>query len=68
MGSDILVVVEELRLTWKANGALNANCIALIPKCSNIETLNDFQPIFLCNIAYKIRLQDYCKNNETGAF
>ena len=33
---------------------LNETLISLIPKCQNLETLNNYRPINLCNLVYKI--------------
>lgn len=33
---------------------MNATCISLIPKIKNSETMNDFWPISLCNVLYKV--------------
>lgn len=35
-------------------GALNSTFLALIPKGGNQKSLNDVQPILLCNLVYKI--------------
>lgn len=54
MGLDILAMVEETRLKGEVAGALNATFATLIPKISNPLTFQDFRPISLCNLAYKI--------------
>ena len=36
------------------NPPLNATFLALIPKYDNPNSLNEFQPISLCNITYKV--------------
>jgi len=54
MGSDLLVVVEESRLTNRVYGSLNATFVALILKESKPVSFNDFRHIALCNFAYKV--------------
>jgi len=54
MGSDLLVVVEESRLTSRVSGSLNATSVALILKESKPISFNDFRPIALCNFSYKV--------------
>jgi hypothetical protein len=54
MGSDLLVVVEESRLTGRVSGSLNATFVALVPKESKPVSFNDFRPIALCNFVYKV--------------
>ena len=33
---------------------LNRTLITLIPKCTNLESLGNYQPICLCNLIYKV--------------
>ena len=51
---ELLFVVEEPRIQGHVARSLNANFIALIPKCDKPKTFNDFKPISLCNLVYKI--------------
>jgi hypothetical protein len=54
IGQDILSLVEETRLTRQMPLSLNSTFISLIPKKDNLDTLDDFGPISLCNCIYKI--------------
>ena len=54
MGNDLLNVVEKQRLKGKVVGALHVTCIALTPKGDKPRSLNDYRPISLCNLVYKI--------------
>jgi hypothetical protein len=51
---DLLRVIEESKLPKKNLGAMNATFIALIPKKINLSTFENFRPISLCNLVYKI--------------
>lgn len=54
MGEDIRLAVEE---SWKFGtvfGALNSTYLTLIPKTSHPDSYNDFRPIALCNLVYKV--------------
>eukprot|EP00253_Pinus_taeda_P035296 PITA_35296 len=54
LGGDILKVVEESRISGCLYNAINTTFIALIPKSDNPSSFDDFRPISLCNILYKI--------------
>lgn len=54
MGPDILKVLEEIKAWRMVSGATNATFIALILKSSHIDSYNDFLPISLCNMIYKL--------------
>lgn len=54
MGHDLLEVLEESRIIGKFGGVLNATFVALIPKCDKPSSYNDFRPISLCNVVYKV--------------
>jgi hypothetical protein len=49
IGQDILSLVEETRITGQMPLSLNSTFIALIPNKDNLNTLDDFRPISLCN-------------------
>jgi hypothetical protein len=50
----LLVVVEETRIRGEVIRPINSTFIALIPKVNNPSSFNDFRPIALCNLCYKI--------------
>eukprot|EP00253_Pinus_taeda_P032140 PITA_32140 len=54
LGEDILKVVEESRTTGSMYHAINTTFIALIPKSDHPSSFDDFRPISLCNVLYKI--------------
>ena len=54
MGQDILDVVVESRLTRKVNKDLNATFVTLTPKCDKTSSFNNFRPISLRNVVYKV--------------
>ena len=54
LGLDMLKVVNESHIRGKVVGALNATFIAMIPKGDQPKTFNDYRPISLCNLVYKI--------------
>ena len=53
-GSKLLTIVEESTWGGKFYSVINDTCIALILKCSNLVTFNEFIPISLCILVYKI--------------
>ena len=54
IGEDILKVILEIQSKGRICGSTNAIFIALIPKSSDPSSFNDFRPISLCNVIYKI--------------
>ena len=54
LGGNILKVVEESRTSGSLYNAINSTFIALIPKSDNPSSFDDFRPISLCNVLYKI--------------
>jgi hypothetical protein len=47
-------MVEESRRLGSISGGLNATFLTLIPKANKTESFEDFRPISLCNLVYKI--------------
>lgn len=54
MGSDLLKMVEYSRVEGWIAGGLNSTFFTLIPKSNNPSTFNEFRPIALCNLVYKL--------------
>jgi len=54
LGSDLLAVIEDSRVSGRIPASFNSTFIALIPKSDNAESLNEYRPISLCNCIYKI--------------
>jgi hypothetical protein len=54
IGTYLLKMVEDTRISGRIPQSLNSTFIALTPKTDNPETLDEFRPISLCNCAYKI--------------
>ena len=51
---DLLQLVEETRVNGVLHPLLNSNFIDLILKKDNPEILEDYKPISMCNITYKV--------------
>jgi hypothetical protein len=54
LGEDLLVMVEETRRMGFVVGGLNTTFLTLIPKTNRPRSFDDFCPISLCNLCYKI--------------
>jgi hypothetical protein len=54
VGEDLLGMVEESRRLGIVSGGLNATFLTLIPKANKPSTFDDFRPISLCNLCYKV--------------
>jgi hypothetical protein len=54
VGQDLVDMVEETRLKGEIIPAINSTFVALIPKVNKPTVFNDFRPISLCNLCYKI--------------
>lgn len=54
IGTDLLQVIEDTRITGRIPASFNSTFIALIPKSDNPTSLNDFRSVSLCNCIYKV--------------
>jgi hypothetical protein len=54
VGADLLQMVEDSRIKGKIFGSLNSTFLVLIPKENNSVSFNDYRPISLCNLIYKV--------------
>jgi hypothetical protein len=54
VGEDLLEMVEDSRRKGTINGSLNSTFLTLIPKANKPVTFDDFRPISLCNLCYKV--------------
>eukprot|EP00253_Pinus_taeda_P023209 PITA_23209 len=54
ISNDLLRVIEECRETGTMYNAINSTFIALIPKSDSPSSFDDYRPIPLCNVLYKI--------------
>ncbi|XP_055959787.1 uncharacterized protein LOC130014852 [Mercurialis annua] len=54
VGGDIVKLCRDFFVRGSFREGLNDTEIVLIPKISRPETITDFRPIALCNVAYKI--------------
>jgi len=50
----MLEVIKEAHTSGKVNGVINATFLALILKCSKPLSFEEFHPISLCNLIYKV--------------
>lgn len=51
---DVLKMVEDFIESGYLNQQMNKTLITMVPKVPNLERLDQFRPISLCNFAYKI--------------
>ncbi|XP_030483709.2 uncharacterized protein LOC115700281 [Cannabis sativa] len=54
VGSDVMKLVQQFFMFGEFSNNLYDTHIVLIPKKSKPESMNDFRPIALCNVIYKI--------------
>ena len=54
LGSDLLRVIEDSRLSGKILAVFNSTFVALIPKFDSPKLFDEFRPISLCNFIYNI--------------
>jgi hypothetical protein len=54
VGPDLLLMVEDIRTKGKIFRNINSTFLVLIPKENNVASFNDYRPISLCNLIYKL--------------
>lgn len=54
VGGDLLEMVEEFRIRGEVVAGLNLTFLALIPKVIKPTSFEDYRPISLCNLCYKL--------------
>jgi DNA-directed RNA polymerase subunit F len=54
VGGDLLEMVEDLRRRGHLCEGINSTFLSLIPKENKSISLDDFRPISLCNLCYKV--------------
>ena len=54
IGPEFLYLFDESQVNGPLHHPLNTTFLALIPKKDNLDILEYFKPIFLCNITYKV--------------
>ncbi|KAL5576493.1 hypothetical protein UlMin_018192 [Ulmus minor] len=54
VGDDVVATVRNFFLTGYLHPLLNQSNIILIPKGHNVSTTNQFRPIAVCNVIYKV--------------
>jgi hypothetical protein len=54
VGQDLVDMVEETRLKGEVTSSIYSTFVALIPKVNIPSVFNDYRPISLCNLCYKL--------------
>ncbi|KAL5563120.1 hypothetical protein UlMin_032867 [Ulmus minor] len=54
VGDDVVAMVRNFFLTGYLHPLINQSNIILIPKGQNVSTTNQFRPIAVCNVIYKV--------------
>ena len=54
VGPDLLQMIEDTRTKGMITRNLNSTFLILIPKENNAVSFNDYRPISLCNLVYKL--------------
>jgi len=54
VGDELLDLVEDIRIKGRVRVSLNKNFLALIPKENNLQSFENFRPISLFNLCYKM--------------
>jgi len=55
--AELLDLVEDSRIRGRVSGSLNSTFLTLIPKENNPSYFDDYRPISLCNLCYKLITQ-----------
>ncbi|WVZ83225.1 hypothetical protein U9M48_030394 [Paspalum notatum var. saurae] len=54
IADDVVKLIQQFYRTGTLPAGINSTHIALIPKCNNTHAPQNFRPISLCNVIYKI--------------
>eukprot|EP00253_Pinus_taeda_P035638 PITA_35638 len=54
IGTDLLHVIEDSRISGRIEASITSTFIVLIPKANNPSSFYEYHPISLCNCIYKI--------------
>jgi len=52
--ADFCAAVQDFFSSGQILKQINHCIIALVPKSANVNSANDFKPIFCCNVIYKV--------------